>query len=438
MQLIKFITSIIYLCLLPYIYVSAQAENKNNDTKLWENKIYKKGIETVLIYKTGWELSFPIIDLNNDEEKITLLFDELGSDINDYSWQIIHCNMDWTQSELDPIDYVSGFSEGSINDYQTSRNTTVDYINYQVNFPNDDLRFQKSGNYIVKIFEQNDAEQIVLSKRFYVVDKKARISGDIFQQSVASIGKNQRVNFTINFDNEIINPYSNLVSMVLKNSTSGISTKNISPSMLSNNQVSYKNINALAFPGGNEFRHFDIKSIKFLSDMLERINYTDNIYKVYLRPSIILKDAPYHFKNDINGKRLIKLENNDNSNIEADYCEVKFRLDAPLNLQNGSYYVFGALSDWNTSDNFKMYFNETCQCYTLSVFLKQGYYNYQYVFKNEGLSIDETAQWFSVEGSYHQTENDYYILTYYKNPSEYSEELISFAKINSAQANNHH
>ena len=431
MQLIKFITSIIFLYLLPYIYVPAQTEKEIHNTEPWTNKTYKKGIKTVLIYKAGWELSFPIIDLNNDDEKIALSFDELGSDINNYSWQIIYCNMDWTQSELDPIDYISGFSDGNINDYQTSRNTTVDYINYQVSFPNDDLSFRKSGNYIIKVFEQNEPEQIVLSKRFYVIDKKAQINGEIFQQSVASIYKNQRVNFTINFDDEIIDPYANLVSLISKNLASSISTKDISPSMLSKNQVSYKNINTLAFSGGSEFRHFDIKSIKFLSDMLERIDYTDNIYKVYLRPGIILKDEPYHFKNDINGKRLIKLENNDNSNTEADYCKVNFSLSAPINLQNGNYYVFGELSNWNTSDDFKMHYNASCQCYTLSLFLKQGYYNYQYIFKSEGLNIDETAQWFSVEGNYHQTENDYYILTYYKNPSEYSEELIGFAKINS-------
>lgn len=413
------------------MYISAQFADENPGAKIWMNKTYKKGIETVLIYKAGWELSFPIIDLNNEEEKINLSFDELGSDINDYSWQIIHCNMDWTQSELDPIDYISGFSDGNIDDFQTSLNTTVDYVNYQVSFPNDDLSFKKSGNYIIKVFEQNEPGHIILSKRFYVVDKKARISGSVFRQAVTSIYNNQRVNFSISFDDEIIGPYANLLSLVIKNSESTVSTRNISPSMVGNNQLSYKNLESLAFPGGNEFRHFDIKSIKFLSDMLERIEYSNNIYKVYLRPGTILKDAPYNFKNDINGKRLIKLENNNNSNTEADYCRVSFRLDAPLNLQNGNYYVFGELSNWSTSDKYKMTFDASCQCYKLTLLLKQGYYNYQYVFKSDGLSVDESARWFSVEGNYHQAENDYYILTYYKNPSEYSEELVGFTKINS-------
>jgi len=118
----------------------------------------------------------------------------------------------------------------------------------------------------------------------------------------------------------------------------------------------------------------------------------------------------YSFKNDINGKKLIKLENSNHSNIEADYSKVVFRLKAPLNLNNGNYFVYGAISNWGTSDKYKMIFDESLQQYTLTLFLKQGYYNYQYIFKSEGLSIDENAQWLSVEGNYYMTENDYYLV----------------------------
>lgn len=397
------------------------------------NKTYKEGIKTVLIHKKGWELSFPIIDLNNEEEKIKLSFDELGNDINDYSWQIIHCNMDWTQSELEPIEYLNGFFEGDIMDYSLSKNTTTNYINYSIDFPNDDVGFQKSGNYIIKIFEQNNPSQIVLTRRFYTIDKKVHIKGSIFRQPLKSNSNNQRINFTIDYNNaEIFDPYAKLTTIIIKNGESLISTKNISPSKTGINELGFENIKELSFPGGNEFRHFDIKSLRFLSDKLEKIYYTGRFYKVILRPDIPSEtNNEYNFKNDLNGKRLIKLENSDRSNIEADYCKVVFRLNAPLNLNKGNYYVFGAISDWGTSDKYKMAFDELKQQYTLTLFLKQGYYNYQYVFKSEGLTIDETSQWFSIEGNYYQTENDYFIMTYYKNPSESSDELVGFVKINS-------
>ncbi len=398
---------------------------------IFKNSTYKKGIKTVLIYKKGWELSFPIIELDNEDEKILLSFDELGNDVNDYSWQIIHCNADWTQSELEPIDYLSGFFDGYVQNYSLSKNTTTDYINYQVEFPNSDVSFQKSGNYIIKIFESDNPANIILTRKFYIIDKKANITGNIYKTPLLNSSNNQRVNLKILYNNEITDAYGNLVTTIIKNGESEISTQNIVPNKLGIEQISFENINTLSFPGGNEFRHFDIKSLRFLSDNLENIDYNSNRYQVTLRLSEPKVNSEYNFKDDLNGKRLIKLENNSRSNIEADYCEVVFRLKAPLNLNRGDYYVFGALSDWQTSDKYKMSFDDTKQEYVLTLLLKQGYYNYQFVFKSEGLQIDQTNQWYSVDGNKYQTENDYYLLTYYKNPTELSEELVGFTKINS-------
>ncbi|MEN8121960.1 MAG: type IX secretion system plug protein domain-containing protein [Bacteroidota bacterium] len=429
-----FIVTIAYIS--SYTYASPVELKAPPDTlvhnNVFINKTYKKGIKTVLIHKKGWELSFPIIDLNNEEEKIKLSFDELGNNIKDYSWKIIYCNMDWTQSELEPIEYLTGFFEGYIQEYSLSKNTTYNYINYNIDFPNDDVNFEKSGNYIVQIFEQNNPSQIVLTRRFYVINKKVHIKGNIFKQPLQNNSNNQRVNFILNYDNnEIIDPYANLLTTIIKNGESLISTKTILPSKTGINELGFENKKEISFPGGNEFRHFDIKSLKFLSDRIEKIDYIESSYNVILRPDIPKTNIEYNFKNDLNGKSLIKLENSDRSNIEADYCKVIFRLNAPLNLNKGDYYVYGSLSDWKTSDKCKMTFNESKQQYTLTLILKQGYYNYQYVFKSEGLSIDKTNQWFSVEGNYYQTENDYFLLTYYKNPTDLTDEIVGFAKINS-------
>ncbi len=401
----------------------------NTNAQTYSNQTFKNNIETILIYKEGWQLSFPIINLANEDEKITLSFDELSSKINDYSWTIKYCNSDWSESELDAIDYIDGFPDGSVSDYTLSRNTKVNYINYKLSFPNDDLKFRKEGNYVVIIYENNNPEQIILIRRFYVIKPKAQIKGNIFKQSVSSASKNQTVNFTIKYPDDIISPIENIVSVIIKNGEEKITTKGINPSKLSTNEMAFEHIQKLSFQGANEYRHFDIKSLKFLSDKLEKIENSDKYYKVLLRPDEILSEKKYNYKPDINGKRLIKLENSEQSNIEADYCMVSFRLQAPINLNNGNYYVYGALSDWSVSDKFKMEYDNR-GFYKANIFLKQGYYNYRYIFDNKGLSIADNAQRLSAEGNFYQTENDYYILCYYKNPIDLCDELIGFLHIN--------
>jgi len=396
---------------------------------IYENKTFKKGIETVLIYKEGWQLSFPIIDMNKPEEKITLSFDELGNQTGDYSWTVKYCNMNWTESELDPIDYIDGFAEGYVSDYALSKNTKVNYINYQVRFPNDDMSFRKSGNYVVIVFENNDPEQIVLTQRFYVINPETVVKGDVFKQSVARIEQNQTVNFSIKFSQDIINAAENLKCFIVKNGEAQLNAEGISPSRFTMNEMAYEHISELSFSGVNEYRHFDIKSVKFLSDKLQNVENSDKYYKVLLRPDEILSGEPYNYKPDINGRRLIKLENIDQSNIEADYAMVTFRLAAPLNINSGDYYVYGALSNWKISDKFKMHYDER-GFYTTTVFLKQGYYNYRYIFKSAGLNIADDARWYIAEGNFYQTENDYYVLCYYKNPIEMCDELVGFVRLN--------
>ena len=408
-----------------------QNNNVNQESKsiIINNKTYKSDIKTVLIYKKGWELSFPIINLHDDEEKIVLSFDELGNNINDYSWQIIHCNADWTKSELEPIDYLSGFFEGDIQNYQQSKNTTVNYINYKIEFPNEDVEFQKSGNYIIKIFAEDDPTNIILTRRFYIIEKKIELTGQINKIPLLNNSKNQQINFNIKYDNNIEGAQNNIISYIIKNGESSISTRNISPNKFALNIIGYQNIEKFSFAGGNEYRHFDIKSFKFSSSQVESIGYSSNVRQINLRIDETKKDIEYRFNNDINGKRLIKLENNENSNIEADYCNVTFRLKTALNLNKGNYYIFGELTDWQFLDEYKLIYNAKEQFYSVNVLLKQGYYNYHYIFKSEGFEIDELSQQFSVEGNKFQTENEYYILSYYKNPSEQYEELIGFKKI---------
>jgi hypothetical protein len=403
--------------------------NINLNAQILNNRTSKEGIKTVLIYKEAWQLSFPIINLANDDEKITLCFDELGNQVGDYSWKIKYCNADWTESELDAIDYIDGFSEGYVSDYSLSRNTKVNYINYKVSFPNNDLKFLKSGNYVIIIYENSNPEQTVLVRRFYVISPKVQIDGNVFKQSVSNISKNQIVNFSIQYPENIVNPLENIVSVIIKNGEEEINTQGVTPSKFTINKMAFEHIPMLSFQGANEYRHFDTKSLKFLSDKLEKIENSDKYYKVVLRKDEMLSEGKYNYKPDINGKRLIKLENNEQSCIEADYCMVDFRLQAPINLNRGNYYVFGALSNWEISDKFKMQYDER-GFYKAQVFLKQGYYNYRYIFKNEGLDIANDAQLLNAEGNFYQTENDYYILCYYKNPIDMCDELIGFLHLN--------
>jgi len=120
-----------------------------------DNVVYSKNIQTVIMYKSGFELSPPIIQLGTGE-KLTLAFDDLDASYKQYRYTLVHCDAFWNKSDLQQMEYIVGFMDDFIEDYKFSYNTTVPYINYFLEFPSEDMRLKKSGNYIIKVYLDSD------------------------------------------------------------------------------------------------------------------------------------------------------------------------------------------------------------------------------------------------------------------------------------------
>ena len=63
-----------------------------------------------------------------------------------------------------------------------------------------------------------------------------------------------------------------------------------------------------------------------------------------------------------------------------------------------------------------------------NAFVKQGVYDYQYVW----LAADGVLNNTYFEGSHIETENNYQILVYYRKPGGRWDELVGFTQLNSA------
>lgn len=403
----------------------------SQDNTIFQNKVLKEGIKTVLCYKKGQEMSFPLINLES-EEQIIFSFDELGNSINDYSWTLIHCNSNWQQSDLETVEYIDGYPSGNIDNYKFSQNTMVNYINYWLELPNEESRLMISGNYLLKIYERNNPENLIITQRFYVAERLVKISAKVDQIQVNSgEGRNQRINVQFNCNQQIENPSETLKFKIFQNTGFEKDFAKLKPSFVNGNTLKFELINELGFAGGNEYRHFDLKSLKFISDRILDIEKKEDCYHIRLREDEDRSSLPYNFKNDLNGRKLIKLENNEKSRIMADYCVVYFDLNAEIPLQNGDFYIYGSISDWGYGTKTKMDYDFNKKKFFTKLFLKQGYYNYLYLFKTEDKFYKTEEGKLITEGNHFQTENEYQILVYYKDYTTSFEKLVGYALINS-------
>ena len=393
----------------------------------YENYIYQRNIKTVIFHKLGSDFAYPIIELNSDSQ-IQLKFDDSDNEIKDFNYTIIHCNSDWQPSDLSPIEYIEGFVENQISDYESSFNTLILYNHYKLTFPNDDIKPTVSGNYILLVYEDFDRERIVLTRRFWVNEKKIHIKAEVKRSTlVSSISKSQEITFDISH-NFIQYPIDNLKVFIAQNNRQDNMLQNLQPAFIQGNKLIYNNPADLIFSGGNEYRYFNIKNTKYVTERVSSIHYENPYY--YFRIVTDKNEAylPYSYHQDLNGERLITADNTEDSDIESDYVFAEFILKRNTELLSGNFYVFGAISDWRLSENNKMIYDKKKKAYTLRLFLKQGYYNYEYAFaETKESEIDNTI----IEGSHYETENDYIIYVYYREPGSVYDKLIGVKFANS-------
>ena len=396
------------------------------ETKL-ENKIFKERIQTVLLDQALIANSLPIINLGS-KEQLLLQFDDLSNNLADYGYRIIHCDFNWEPSLLHESEYMDGFTENYISNYSYSLNTLVPYVHYEVLFPNDQLQLKKSGNYIIQVFEQNDMDQVVLQRRFFVLDNRVNVRMQAKTATIVSEREeSQEVDFVIRTgDYKIDDPFFGLKVCVRQNRRWDNAITDLKPVFVRNDELDFNLDGPNTFKGGNEYRNADFRSLRFLGDQIARFDTEDSISHVYLRTDPKRSFNYYSQLQDINGERVINIQEGFKPSVEADYVLVHFTLPYSYEIEE-DVYVFGALSDWQLSPNFKMSYDEEKQAYKLKVLLKQGYYNYNYAIHSESGEIDETF----FEGSHYQTENQYHVFVYNKAMSSRYDELIGFNSVNS-------
>jgi hypothetical protein len=411
--------------ILAVLLISSQliAGQKNNDPILNTSHIFSENIKTVQLYKEGWNLSYPILKLNSND-KLVLHFDLLEDQSETFYYTFIHCDKEWNKSDIIPNDYLNGYSENTIEDHIPSFNTTVKFYHYKLSFPNEKVSFKLSGNYIVVIYPQDKPEEPVITQRFIITEDAVKIDATIHRpQMVQENNSYQQVDFAVNYTGLKINdPSRNVYATILQNGRWDNAKKNLKPDIYGNNELKYNSLsNKNVFQGGNEYRFFDIKSIRHQTEYVKRIDYVITNYNVYLYPSENREFKPYFYWKDFNGKYYIAIQEGQKPDTDADYVYVYFTLPSKQIISGGKIYVSGGLNNWSFDKNNLMTYNQERGEYECTMLLKQGWYNYEYVFLKDGVS-DGTASLF--EGSHYETENDYLILIYYRNPLDRYDRVI--------------
>ncbi len=397
-------------------------------TIIYKNETFNRQIKTVLCHNTIDELSLPIINLNSAEQ-LLISFDDLDTDIKDYYFTIIHCKSDWTASDLMQSEYIDGFTDEPITNYEFSFNTLQKYSHYSFNFPTEELKPLLSGNYVFKIYEQGG--ETIAFKRFMVLETMLTIKAEVRRATLVDDRKTKHeIDFIIKHPNiTIADPFSDIKVTIKQNNRGDNAITDLKPLFVKNNELIYDYQEDNTFWGNNEFRHFDIKSLRYQSERIKEIIFDSTYHHVYLFNDRKRPFDRYSIEPDINGKFLIKSQEGWKSSIEADYAFVHFTLPVD-HISYGELYVIGEFTNWQLEAANKLKYNADKMQYEASIYLKQGYYNYHYSLKDTTTNRVDVS---FIEGTHYQTRNDYYIYVYYRAVGDRYDRFVGFLKTSSKE-----
>lgn len=395
-----------------------------------ENAVFREEIKSVQMFREGFELSNPVLELN-ESARLILRFDDLSGEVRNFYYTILHCDPDWNESFIRQNDYLIGFPENPIEDFARSFNTTFSYINYRLAIPNEQVQLKLSGNYILLVYEDNNKENLVLSRRFYITENAAQIEGTVRRATLDAFkGENHEVDFTVLYPRlRIANPADEVKVVIMQNGRWDNAVKNLRPLFIQDGRLIYDYNRENVFAAGNEFRYFDIRNKRINGEGVYETTFHRPYYHITLYNDEVRSNKRFFPYREMNGRYVIESQERvQDFDTECDYQFVHFTLPLEAPLLGGTINVFGELSNWNANKSNEMTWNFESGRYELTMLLKQGYYNYMYVYVPEGsASADHT----NLEGSFWETENDYQIFVYYQDMSARYHRLIAYRQLNS-------
>ena len=391
------------------------------------NKVYHPMIHTLqTIVNDDW-LHDDVITLGTDDW-VAISFDHFTHDYHRFIYKIVHCNADWTPSDLFEVDYMDGFNNQPIEDYENSLNTTMLYTHYRLDLPNDDIQFKVSGNYRVEIYLDNEDDNEEATSQPSTLNSQPsihplvavacfRVVEPCMGLSVAVTGNtdidtnmsHQQVSFVLNYPpGEVVDPATEIKPYIYQNSRTDNHVALVKPTYVAPGRLEYVHNRALIFPAGNEYRRFEVINMHYATQGVDRMSYFAPYYHATL-----FTDAPrrnYSFDVDHDGRYLIRYNLAQDTDTEADYLFVHFTLDMPRRT-GGDFYLTGEFTYNSFTPEYRLEYDEAEQAYEATVMLKQGAYDFMYLWVPEGSGVGQTGP---AEGNFYEAENEDQVYIYHR------------------------
>ena len=373
-------------------------------------------IGTIQLYQGEDEQSLPVVVLGSGQS-LTLEFDLLARQGRPLSIYFQHADRQWRR-DLSPSQTLESFQDDRLLEYQSSRGTEVPYVHYEYRFPNDDIRFRLSGNYILRVTERGRRDSVLFEQPFFVAEEAGGLQ--LGAESVIVPGQSQPslqpvARYTppegIRGD-----PSGHTVCFVRNGRLSDTRCKD-RPLLVRQPELEFQLDRDRAYAPTTAGYELDLSSLRSTNE-IARVDRTRSPYRVYL-DSDYARFGENTFGSPT-GQTVVRdaLTGLIDPAVRAEYVETVFAFKpAGSRPYSQPLMVGGSFSNMNPGRGTTMEWNAAQGQYEGTVLLKQGRHQYFY-------STSDPAFAEQIRGTQSRMRSTYTAFVYYRDLRHNTDRLL--------------
>lgn len=373
-----------------------------------------ESIFSIQLHRSGNVQSAPIIEMDTNQ-KLTLSFDILEKDSRQLKITFTHHNPDWTRSGLDQSFYQDGFLNQNIDFGNVSRSQRPAYRSYEYEFPNRDLDFLVSGNYMLRV-EDVDTGNFLFSMPFFITENEGAITSTVDTRTTPRSEDMRTAHYprsTFELPDFVDTPQFDLEFYYVQNQFWGRSREARELDTSAQGEVLFEMRQESPFVGDYEFQFLSLNNLSLQAPQIADYDPTT------IPPKVVLFEDVQGFSSDLtrlSGRRF----GNPSQNLSAQYADVHFRFDPAENYSpQTKIYLIGDFNNWLIQPNYELSYNEESNRWTTNGIIKEGTYSYKYVLLQNNRIVD-----LALDDTFTRTQQEYHAFVYFRDPNRFYYRLL--------------
>lgn len=332
----------------------------------------------VQLYPTGNEDTLPFVSMGSGQT-LTLSFDvfEEGSG-QPLSVYFYHADREWNRDLL-PAEFMTSFLSDDIRNYQISTATEVPYVHYNYVFPNANIDFRVSGNYVIRVARQGYEDEPLFERAFFVSEDVAEIEFDFrsglspngsLLQPIARVSKGPELADAQGFD---------FSACFARNGRFEQANCTQDPSLLDLLFLQFELPRTSSFPPSEPLYEMNMGLLQTNSQIVN-VDLSASPHQADLDLDYARFGSEYD-RGAISGQPVVSEVYLDGGNpdTQAEYVDVLFRfVSEGEHTLAGGVTLSGSFNNWQIDPAFSLDWNADEGYYVGNFLLKQGMYLYRY------------------------------------------------------------